>query len=74
MTITNITSGFRATGIYLFERDAIPDKAFLPNEATLGPVTAESHLSPSSSEDESDGESSLLTASKLPNVWQRSQP
>ncbi|KAJ2951388.1 hypothetical protein O0L34_g13531 [Tuta absoluta] len=31
MTISNITSGFRATGLYLYDPDAIPEEAFAPS-------------------------------------------
>ena len=34
MSIGNITSGFRATGIYPFNPNAIPDTAFLPSTLT----------------------------------------
>ncbi len=34
MSLSNINSGFKATGIYPFNRDAIPDIAFAPSEVT----------------------------------------
>ncbi|KAI5726025.1 hypothetical protein M8J77_023022 [Diaphorina citri] len=35
MTIQNITSGFRATGIYPFDKNAITEIAYAPSELTF---------------------------------------
>jgi len=34
VTVTNIVSGFRVTGIFPFDRNTIPDAAFTPSDVT----------------------------------------
>ena len=45
ISITNVCNGFRATGIYPFDPDAIPDIAFAPSTVTFQEQSPTSHFS-----------------------------
>ena len=52
-TTTNITSGFRATGIWPFDRHTFPPETFLPSSVTDRPLLAAENGNPSPAADES---------------------
>lgn len=61
MSIANIQSGFRATGIYPFKPDVIPESAFSPSELSFRkPQLKEASVTHSEITDESDDDIPLI--------------
>lgn len=72
MTPENIVSGFRATGLFPLNPDAIPDAAFAPSLVTQRPLPHEINESLPSSDDENVPLATLIRRSKP--IPQQSSP
>ncbi|XP_064292309.1 uncharacterized protein LOC135309819 [Plodia interpunctella] len=63
MTITNISNGFRATGLYPYNPDAVPEEAFAPSALSELPIPTNSeNMAVLSDEARQTGEQEISTA------------